>query len=704
MKTQLKVQITLWLTALVLAAACVKEPLTPLGSKVESIKVFATDATSSPATKTTLDGLSVSWVAGDKVGLFSPNVRRTPGDGVNLGVTNLEYTAVNSATVSEFNGTMYWHTGPHDFFAYYPRSTGEFHAGNVPVSVPSTQNQDGVSSAHLANYDLLIANPVKNIDPGTVDNPATLNLRFNHLFTLLDFRIASLSDKTITEIELEAPEGSLLSVSGTLDITKATPASGVAYQIDGATGSNKVKVVIGNGGLDPTDSYNTTPGVYMIINPGDYTGQTLKINIKTNDNNIYTLTRQGIDFKRETRYLVRGNDEFGADPVPLNGVANSYIINPKNLKTTFTFPITQSNNYWSSAEYGNTPANVIGESDGWVASVIWQEKNKLITLADGGKGTGNSGVVMVQVNSGTWGNALIGIKRDSNGDGVADEGAAYLWSWHLWVTDYNPDVSVTPAGGVYSYPVTNGNVHRHRDSTVSGSNFWASNPSTYLMDRYLGAEGPDAPTNEAGKGHYGVLHYQFGRKDPFPAIINIFDGDGNNVANPVTIYSGTYTKNEANQNPTTFVYGGSNWWNDTRTNLSPWQDYTSNDKTKSLMDPCPSGWRVAINNLAWADFDNTKLLISNMGSPPHLWIYNTASSYYAAYGFRNYTDGQTMAIGWQSTVWSRLALYNSNNDNMFRAMALVTNVTGESGSYTNYVEFKNSSERSMGFSVRCMKY
>jgi hypothetical protein len=678
--------------------ACVKEthnsPEDPLKN---TIKIIGADASAGSETKTSLDGLVTSWVAGDQAGIFSPNARQSAGGSV--GVANRVYTAQSSATVSDFTGEIYWGTGAHSFYAYYPHAAGAFTAGVVPVSVPANQTQVGTSNSHLSAYDMMVATPVTNLDPGTEDNPAVVNLRFNHLFALLDFRIASISEKTIKEVELVAPGGTYISISGTVDITQATPASGVSYNIADVTGGNSVKVTI-TGGLDPTDNYNTTPGVFMMVNPGNYTGQTFTINIKTNDDVVYTQTRAGTEFRRGTRYLVRANDELGASPVGLDGVANCYIINPRQFKTTFTFPITQSNNYWSAADYGNVPGNVIAADHKWVASVIWQEKSKLVTLVDGGKGTGSAGQVKVLVDPGKFGNVLVGIKRDSDGDGTPDEGASYLWSWHLWITNYNPYDAVVKQAEVYYYAVTGGNVHRYRDST--GFPAWesANFQNSFIMDRFLGAESTDTPSYEHGKGFYGVLHYQYGRKDPFPVLTSMYDGSNNSIASPITTYSGTVTKNAANQNPTQFVYGGSNWWLGAPTSLSPWQDHGSYASSKPILDPCPPGWRVAPTNWLWSDFNTDKLKIDNMGSPPHMWTYTRAGAKYPAYGYRKYTDGTLSATGWQTTVWSAWSVYNNPD---FGARALVTNVNNESGNYVNFVSFTNIASRSYGFVVRCIK-
>lgn len=297
------------ITAIILFTACAKSDQTDpdLNGLSSRIKVSARDITSEPATKTTLTDLIVSWNSGDRIGIFSPQAK--PSAGGDPGVSNLVYTAQSSAVSSEFTGEMYWGTDPHEFYAYYPYTAGDFTVGNVPVTVPSVQTQTGNSNVQLADYDITVANPLSGISRGSDSDPTSVDFRFNHLFTLLDFRITPFSGRTIKEIELEAAPDSKLSVSGTVDISEPTPASGVPYAIDGATGTNKVKVSI-TGGL-PLSPDENSPGVFMMINPGDYSSQALKINIKTEDDQVHTITRQGIDFERGTKYRVNVSDNFG---------------------------------------------------------------------------------------------------------------------------------------------------------------------------------------------------------------------------------------------------------------------------------------------------------------------------------------------------------------------------------------------------------
>ncbi len=87
--------------------------------------------------------------------------------------------------------------------------------------------------------------------------------------------------------------------------------------------------------------------------------------------------------------------------------------------------------------------------------------------------------------TGAEGNVIVGIRKKSEGDKPLEQ-REYLWSWHLWITEYNPALTLTPG----------------------------------TMDRNIGAMSPDDP------GFY----YQFNRKDPFPHWnATVYDINGNEL-------------------------------------------------------------------------------------------------------------------------------------------------------------------------------
>lgn len=343
---------------------------------------------------------------------------------------------------------------------------------------------------------------------------------------------------------------------------------------------------------------------------------------------------------------------------------NCYMIHPIGDRiqggTIYELPIDRVNEYWQGVRKGAVASTTIDDNTEWVVDVIWQDINtRAITFCDeygsgsnqnSYSGKGKNPFYFKLVNKNTtpdaqnYGNIVVGLKRKDNTSG-------YLWSWHLWVTDYNPDAAPshdqalslnnnlannmyaqngngynvidlqggeyyklnTTTGAVYvnSYANTKwGNV-QHFNSLYSG--YWTTTSKAlwdgtgmyadkWIMDRNLGAQAPsniDLVDPLLGFG----LYYQYGRKDPF-SYNYTYDITGSTKryttlgAQWAKATSGTIEKGV--QNPNTFYYSTDKWASDgsTYTWYSPIGDPLSpsviGDKT--LFDPCPKGWRLPVQN------------------------------------------------------------------------------------------------------------
>ena len=222
--------------------------------------------------------------------------------------------------------------------------------------------------------------------------------------------------------------------------------------------------------------------------------------------------------------------------------------------------------------------------------LLWQDAPGLITNVGLIPGqTAEDGSIVVST-ADKVGNAVIGIRI----------GGAIRWSWHVWVTRYDPDAELVAYGKIYTWD-NNG------DGVVDYT----------FMDRNLGALETDY-TLPASRG----LYYQWGRKDPFPYPATATDA----YIQAPTIYaagfeyaesdprtSGTespydvMTLEWATAHPTTYMDGVfyedweewasvADWLYDHHPNL--WGNVTtgknniSRTSHKSIYDPCPPGWKV----------------------------------------------------------------------------------------------------------------
>lgn len=240
------------------------------------------------------------------------------------------------------------------------------------------------------------------------------------------------------------------------------------------------------------------------------------------------------------------------------------------------------------------------------AELIWQDAQSLITSV-----SYNSSTKMVNFTVGAnlqQGNAIIAVKQ----------GTTVLWSWHIWITDRDMDVTVptkpyegqvaefmqVPLGWCDAYVGVS-----PRALTLS----LKQNNSGYTASCITSQQGADALSGNAP-------FYSWGRKDPIcPSTRNTQSGstryyidkmlyDQNNGNLSITlkeISSGTYlTMGETIQNPGTFFVMGGNYYLPKMNDL--WNscygetvngDIKNSDVVKTIYDPSPVGYKIPTVNV-----------------------------------------------------------------------------------------------------------
>ena len=366
---------------------------------------------------------------------------------------------------------------------------------------------------------------------------------------------------------------------------------------------------------------------------------TSDFNLEANKKYEYTINITGRgDPNADSRTEDVSTVTFGLD-------ANSYMLKPPTRTgsvTVFSIPVRRAAVFWNMSDtnmglYGagnGADEYTLEETDTWSASLVWNEVkyengdpvagNDLL-ITDSGTGFDpncptSQAYFKVRVVPGMRGNALVAIKKTSspNNDDI-------LWSWHLWVTDYDPYIKMTPIEHNYIYSVPGGEIHRYADA--AGKTLWngGAYSNAFMMDRNLGAVvaigNPDDYILRNG------LYYEFGRKDPLTATIVDGAVSGTGTGEPV----GAGFKSRANirysvHHPAKFIQGAvdeASWTSyetegsvlgATVTWLDPRIDQHGADyceSGKSVYDPCPYGWQVPTNG-TWSDFtaDNTSLSAS----------------------------------------------------------------------------------------------
>ena len=359
------------------------------------------------------------------------------------------------------------------------------------------------------------------------------------------------------------------------------------------------------------------------------------------------------------------------------GTANCYIAAPGK---TVAF----------NAEFkGNSTTEAVGDIA--AAKVVWQSKAGLIKSIAYDK-KGKDIVAEVAAESG---NAVVA---------AVDTAGNVLWSWHLWVADYDP------AASLYTTAAN------------------ASGTTWTFMSRNLGAL-----TEERGSFDSFGLLYQWGRKDPFPGTIDftvmnddytyevdgeptLYDGEGNalnkipdykdihgtvekSILNPMTFYYMTYV-----QTGEMDEYGNPTYKNDYLT--GDWTSPSNDDywggvsMHKTIYDPCPVGYKVPVCDAdgntpyAWLQYSKMTWDSEKMGAEQEgQWFPATGTRAYAS-GTLDFPKGGNpysgLWIGTAGKAASDLELY----PDLYGQYMFIIN-----GKRT----FKVSKDkRSQGLSLRCV--
>lgn len=276
--------------------------------------------------------------------------------------------------------------------------------------------------------------------------------------------------------------------------------------------------------------------------------------IKFNKGLSFTMVRKGQDYAANVFVTLK---EFGSSPGKLydigtmnsdlslgdKGIANCFIMKPGEAGSIYPYRGTGVD-----IIEGVKSAQAIWESNG---TAVPPQPGEVVTNVEYSAGFINFKVPETC----EGGNALIAA-MDSHGD--------ILWSWHIWVCkDYDP-----------------------KESAVTFKN------GSKMMDRNLGA------LSKTGDTSIG-LYYQWGRKDPFPLIAD-FEGTHAKVcADTYPIYTisesgiedyGTHL-DWATSNPFCYIIS--------QDSLFDWYTHEENlvnddlwSSSKTIFDPCPTGWRV----------------------------------------------------------------------------------------------------------------
>lgn len=286
---------------ILLFVSCQREEIPKENKLDKSELIKITGEYASAQTKTTLSGLVTTWKESDQVGIYCAEAKYSGGV---VGVKNAPFTVVTETLSSLFTGTMFWGAGLHNFYAYYPYNVANatVEATAIPITLNSTQTQSGNSLTHIGALDFLIATP-KTFNP-MVDGAATpVNLTYNHVFSMIEFKVViPLGTTKLTKIEITTTGANNLSLTSRLiDITQIKPTGDNVYVISAVTGlpSNTLNIT---GDCIVTNNPATSGGAMMVVLPGNHIGNNFTVNAHTDLEGVTTVTRDGVNIKRNNKY------------------------------------------------------------------------------------------------------------------------------------------------------------------------------------------------------------------------------------------------------------------------------------------------------------------------------------------------------------------------------------------------------------------
>lgn len=651
------------------------------------------------------EGNELIWTDKIQVGLFCEQ-SKSVNDA--LGVTAL--------TVDQAEGAFYtkskWGAGEYNFYLYAPYNKDNT-TKKLAGTIPQTQSQTGVSTAHIDQNALIYAEVKSSKSATLVDVP------FKQVLNYVDIAVSTTKQDgwDVNLVAIKAPAGVDLSGSYTFDLESGAFMSG-------ANKSDSVAMIVNDVTLSsaPFHAYLLTAPFITTANmecratvrvsKGNKTKELAGKLIIPSGVAAGSLASVSIDLDTFIATEIEDTSIDLCDPTDSGTpvTANCYIAGAPGQIYRFD-ATTMGNGYTTPATPDYTGAGSAGgitptPLDPKSAKLLWQTTSNLIsnvkltnkqvyfTL----NGTLNGSDL-------TEGNALIAVYSGENGTGDI------LWSWHIWVTADNLDANVQ------TYTVN--------DAFKLYSNY----TSPQLMDRNLGATAAGLWSSSEKNGPQG-LKYQWGRKDPFMGagdiagntIIPVATFAANGDPIPAMAVGATdfttdlkwsavtgkkLTKENLTKYPMNLVYGATRWFEDAVDDFWGYPNLAEDSNNighKSIYDPCPPGYRVP-----------HVYAVTGVMSQPIGGLFTAMDKHYVTNTATIAADfGTKVAYDWASNLayWPGTGMINKDTGLLFRTGSYAYYWLSKKGTADNAfrIQFDTKNFRPMdsgaisyGQAVRCMK-
>lgn len=576
-------------------------------------------------------------------------------------------------------------TDKYTFFAYSPYVIEDEDKYISPSIVDGTLVvKYSVPEECTEQVDLMLSQPRKDIYPQV---GGSVQLDFKHTLAAIAFSLKGEPTYSITEIYISNVISSgEVSISDEGDVVWKTS--------DELSELNYSALIDKNGqaGLDIPTPLTLENGYLMMI-PQDV--EEVKI--------VATILDSETKEQTEKHFTLNGFDDWQAGEVytytinlgsydyTIEGTSNCYILHPDNQDQTFYIPVEgRINTFWRDYAGDESVEGMLSSTDQWTTTILWHDiaggingfsaerttlgftPNESVTAfctPDFTTPGCQSAMKITLPSTLDEGNILVGV--EFNGQ--------ILWSWHFWITSYDPDSlaeicrsRIQNDRKVYSTRHLEGEVHRLNDT---GDIWSVLYDQKFMMDRNLGARSCYYASDQLG-----ILHYQYARKDPFPYTFT------------PSLEENRVTFAQAVRNPTTFYTQGNtpySWsaeglinndqylWGDVNVRNDP------NVTGKSIFDPSPLGWKVPRNGtFDVLDTENCKHY-----SDENILLYDNQIVFPMS-GFRSNQSGESSGYDSQGNLRTSTALDDS------KAYNLVYNPDISEGT---------NNTRADGFCIRCIE-
>ncbi|WP_277466098.1 fimbrillin family protein [Parabacteroides sp. PF5-6] len=302
-----------------------------LTGKAGQINVFPLDP------QTRASNYTPYWAVGEKVGLYVRTANTLDGP--------------IPLTISRINGGIQFvealpfvdKSSKHTFYAYHPyeinTSTNPERVKVAPIGALQVQKGND-SEEHVNPYKFNVA------APASIYPDENLNLYFTSTCSFFRFQIHSnVNGLVVNSIKVEAPTGKLINFTDAkINLTLPESDPNFARYFDLVGGSSATTLRIEEGGLPVPNATSDYAFGHLAFNPVNCSGQTLKITVSTEDGQVFTFEKSGLNYIHGQHYALTLYIEVNT-PKP----------QPKNIRV-----LSLDDNYLC---YGYSTAGSLGNYD-----------------------------------------------------------------------------------------------------------------------------------------------------------------------------------------------------------------------------------------------------------------------------------------------------------------------------------------------------